>query len=283
MGPQISVGTETQVHRLGKGDLADCEALAVSQDWGSEDHKWRLLFDIGEVYGIRDGAGRLISSATMTRYGPGAVAISMVLTAPDRQGEGLARRVMSHLLELAGDAVVSLYATDNGRPLYERLGFTAAASNTTHLGRFSGRPSGRTRVATDADLASLFAIDARVTGVDRSILVSRLPEFALRLRVVETGGIVTGYAGAWRNDTNTVIGPVIAADLTDATDLIADLAAELPGLVRLEVREGVTGLAEWAVANGIDARTVTTFMIHDGCELPGLSEHWFVPVMVALG
>jgi GNAT superfamily N-acetyltransferase len=51
----------------------------------------------------------------------------MVLVAARCEGRGLGRRIMAHAMARAGDAVLTLYATDRGRPLYERLGFRSVA------------------------------------------------------------------------------------------------------------------------------------------------------------
>ncbi|HEY6738703.1 MAG TPA: GNAT family N-acetyltransferase, partial [Actinopolymorphaceae bacterium] len=175
------------VRRLVHAERPLCQGLAQDQGWNSEDRKWRLLFDIGEVYGAFSPDGELISTATMTRFGPQSVAISMVLTAPRFQGQGLARRVVTEVLARSRPAVVSLYATDEGRPLYEKLGFVTYASNTLYKGRFVADPAyrPRSRPATPNDLPALLALDADVTGADRSNLVTRLFGFTTQLRVLE--------------------------------------------------------------------------------------------------
>ena len=49
-----------------------------------------------------------------------------VYTNPEHRGRGLARMLMEHILGWAraqGFATVELHASDEGRPLYEKLGF----------------------------------------------------------------------------------------------------------------------------------------------------------------
>ena len=64
----------------------------------------------------------------LTRYGGGLAAVGMMLVAAQREGRGLGRRLMTHLLDRAGDATVFLTATPLGRPLYEKLGFQRASA-----------------------------------------------------------------------------------------------------------------------------------------------------------
>jgi GNAT superfamily N-acetyltransferase len=273
-----------RVRRLVRRELAACQALAHSQGWSTEDRKWRLLFDIGEVYGAVSDTGGLLSTVTVARFGPRAAAISMVLTEPCMQGRGLAREVMRHAMAAAGDGVLCLYATDNGRPLYEQLNFSAVVANTMYLGTVTGAVTAPvSRPAVPDDLPGMLAADRLATGADRCRLVTRLFDFATRLHVVEQHGHIAGYGGTWRNDTNLVVGPVIAPDSALATGLITDLVADVTGPVRLEARADRPALRDWATAHGLEPGFTTHLMVHDGRDLPGEEERCFVPVMVALG
>lgn len=112
------------VQRLTLDDLSGCLALARDRDWPAEEHKWRLLFDVGTVFGLRDAAGELVGSTILTRYGDTLAAISMVLVATRHGGRGLGRRLMDHAIAVAEGLPLFLNATSYGRPLYEKLGFT---------------------------------------------------------------------------------------------------------------------------------------------------------------
>ncbi|GAA4720728.1 GNAT family N-acetyltransferase [Phytohabitans rumicis] len=264
--------------------LPDCLALAQDREWLPEEHKWRLLFDVGAVYGVRDEAGDLVGTTILTRYGTQLAAISMVLVAARYGGRGLGRQLMQHALAEAGDATVFLNATEYGRPLYERLGFVSVGTTYTHVGQFepSAGPAG-SRPAVPSDLPAIRTLDAEVNGVDRSHLVQRLPGFAEQLRVVERAGVVSGYAGAWRNIDNVLIGPVLAENLSDAKTLIADLAATVSGPVRLDLDDRHPQLREWATQHAVPVRNSTAVMVNGARPLPGDRGRWFIPVMQALG
>lgn len=273
-----------RIRRLTIGELPDCLALAQDREWLPEEHKWRLLFDVGTVYGLRDEAGDLVGTAILTRYGAGLAAISVVLVAARYGGRGLGRQLMQHALAEAGDATVFLNATEYGRPLYEKLGFVSVGTTYTHVGRFgpSAGPAG-SRPAAPGDRPEILKLDAEVNGADRSHLVERLPGFAEHLRVVERGGVVTGYAGAWRNIDNVVIGPVMAETINDAKTLIADLAATISGPMRLDLDDRHPQLREWATQHAVPERNSTAVMVHGARPLPGDRGRWFIPMMQALG
>jgi GNAT superfamily N-acetyltransferase len=273
-----------QIHHLTPADLPDCLALAEDRAWPPEEHKWRLLLEIGTAYGLRDAAGRLVGTTILTRYQDDLAAISMVLVAARHGRQGLGGRLMAHALAAAGEATVFLNATEYGRPLYERLGFAATGTTHVHAGDFTP-PDGQagSRPLRPADLPAVRALDARVNGTDRTHLVDRLPGFTERLRVIERAGAVTGYAGAWRNVGDVVIGPVIAETAEDATTLITDLAVGADGPVRLDVDGRHPHLRAWATGHGLAPGFESTVMVHAGRRLPGDRDHWYVPVMQALG
>jgi GNAT superfamily N-acetyltransferase len=292
-------------------DLSRCLALAVGRDWGAEEHKWRFLFEHGEVHGIDapDGDG-LAGTTVLTRYGSTLAAVSMVLVAARYEGRGLGRRLMTHVIDLAGGATVTLHATDRGRPLYEKLGFRAVGTVISHFGRFepagdsdresdresdpesdggpaeeTGQPAARVRPATGDDLPAVLSLDAEVFGADRAPLLRALPGFAERVLLAEApDGALTGYAAAWRNIGSLVIGPVIADTTATARRLIAALAQGTDTDVRLDLRTDLpTGLPGWAAAHGVRPGFPNTLMVLGDRDLPGDEQRRHTPLMVALG
>lgn len=102
------------VRRLTLDDLPGCLDLAADREWPREEHKWRLLFEVGEVLGIVETGEGVVGTTVITCYDPGA-AISMVLVAARREWRGFASRMMPAAMERAGSGPVVLYATEYGR------------------------------------------------------------------------------------------------------------------------------------------------------------------------
>ncbi|MEU6741820.1 GNAT family N-acetyltransferase [Streptosporangium sandarakinum] len=271
------------IRELTSGDLDGCLRLAEDRGWGREERKWRFLLEGGEGYGIVDGAGDLVATAILTRYGGRTAAVSMVLVASRLARRGLGTRLIAHVLDRAGGLTVFLNATAQGRPLYEKLGFRVTGGASMHVGVFTGPPSGVSRAARPQDLKAIADLDAEVVGADRSDLLRRYAGFAEELRVIDDGRGVSGYAGMWRNVTNTVVGPVIAAGPEDARALIADLAARAGRPVRLEVEDRRPELAAWLDGHGVTAGMRTSDMVAGTGPLPGDRSRFFAPVMSALG
>jgi predicted N-acetyltransferase YhbS len=286
--------TDVPVQRLSAADQAGCLALADDRGWAPEPDKWQLLFEVGEVFGIRDPAGGLAGAVALTRYGPDLAAIGMMLVAQRHGRRGLGRALMTHVLSAAGGAVTCLFATDYGRPLYARLGFRPACLSDRYIGPLApgagGGGSVPVRPATPADLAAIAALDREAFGADRSGILARLPQLSERFLVAvgpagrsDPGGrAIRGFAASFVLNGLLLAGPVIADDLDAATALLAGLAAGSGPPLRIEVASTHPGLAGWAAAHGLTARSQTTVMTHGG-PLPGRPGQVFGPLNVAMG
>jgi GNAT superfamily N-acetyltransferase len=310
------------VRQLGPADLSRCITLAADRGWAPERAKWSLLLTASEVFGADapDGHG-LAGSVTLTRWGPELAAVGMMLVAARYARRGLGAALMRHLLRAAGeDATVTLYATAMGRPLYEKLGFTAVRGNVSFMGKFrpepgrgarraaSRGPNGRVRPAAEADQPAILAVDRAAFGADRGRILTRLPSFAEQIAVFDpgngvtgtgitgtgitgtgitgtgiTGTGITGYAAAWRNGpASTVIGPLVAPDGAAARQLITELAVRAPTPVRLDLDPDRTELPGWAQARGLEPVARTVVMAHGPAAPVGAPERLFTPISVAL-
>ena len=213
------------VRRLGPGDLKGCVALSVDRGWLPERSKWSLLLAASETFGVDAPDGRgLAGAVVLTRWGADLASVGMMLVAARYGRRGLGRALMEHVIAEAGDATVTLFATDMGRPLYEKLGFQPVRRNVSFVGAFRpgasppagpAGPAGCARAATEADLPAMLAVDRAAFGADRGRILTRLPGFADRIAVLADHSKhgMTGYAAAWRNTpSSTVIGPLVAPD-----------------------------------------------------------------------
>lgn len=275
------------IRRLGPADLGNCVALSVDRGWSPEKSKWSLLLEQAEAFGIDAPDGGLAGSVVLARYGKDLASVGMMLVAARYGRRGLGRALMEHLLDAAAGATVTLFATDLGKPLYEKLGFRTIRRSASFVGRFRPEPHTdnskmRTRPAAEADMAAILDIDVTAFGADRSQILTRLPAFAEQLRVLQTEAGITGYAAAWGNDATTVIGPVVAPNAAGARHLITDLAVNVRGPVRLDLDPDRPGLPEWALEHGLEPVSRTAVMAHGDWTPRGHPDWLFAPVSVAL-
>lgn len=275
---------KARVRPLGLADLEACLDLAEDRSWAREDAKWRLLLELGGGYGVDDPNGGLAGTVFLTRVAPGTGAVGMLLVARRHGGQGLGRRLMEEALSTAGRATVFLYATEDGRPLYEKLGFRVADEVTTYAGVFRRSGGDLPAVAADVraagagDLPTVTRLDQRAFGADRSELLRRVVTFADRV-VVSAGG----YAAVWRNLDTAHAGPLVADSASTAQLLLGAALGETTGPARVDLHaDAASALGDWLTARGLTARPAVPLMVLGG-RLPGKRAMLLSPLMQALG
>jgi len=107
--------------------LPDALNLSMGAGWNQTAADWlALMTDSPEgCLGIACD-GRIVATTTLVCYEKRLAWIGMVLTHPDYQRRGFARMLVSQAIGMAherGVRTIKLDATDEGRPLYESLGF----------------------------------------------------------------------------------------------------------------------------------------------------------------
>jgi predicted GNAT family acetyltransferase len=108
----------------------------------------------------------------------------MVLVPSRFEGMGLGRALMEHALNVAGeDTAVSLFGTDSGRALYDKLGFQPVRRSVAFRGHFrvdpqanSGKKRAR-RATARPDCPGTFALPPKPT----LRILTRMPGFADRI------------------------------------------------------------------------------------------------------
>lgn len=120
------------IRALEPRDTERCMDLAERVGWPREPAKWSMLFALGPGYGTDAEDEGLSAMVMMPKLG-GLTFVAMMVVAPEVRGRGLGRRLLEHALASAR-APVGLYATEMGRPLYERLGFVEVDRVSKHMG-----------------------------------------------------------------------------------------------------------------------------------------------------
>jgi GNAT superfamily N-acetyltransferase len=288
------------IRPLETDDLKGCVGLSVDVGWWPERAKWALLLAESEGWTIDAPDGRgLAGTVILTRWGDKRAAIGMMLTARRYRGYGYGRALMEHALDAAGPGVaVSLYATDAGNPLYTKLGFQPIRRNIAFRGPFRVTPPagtgkkggeradaegapGTVRVATEADLPAIVALDREAYGADRERMISRMPGFAGRIVVFEASEGITGWAAMWRTEAFMHTGPLIAKDGPAAQRLVTSLATHSSVPVRLDLDPDRPELPAWARASGLAPMERTVLMTFGDPTPAGIPEHVYTPLSVA--
>jgi hypothetical protein len=164
---------------LTASDIPSAVGLSAEAGWNQTAEDWRTLIELSAngCLGIELN-GELVSTTTLLCYGQRLAWIGMVLTKIRCRGRGFARLLLTEALRLA-DAMqietVKLDATDQGRPLYEKLGFRyeQAVERWWRAGDADSDLVGTG--AIDPSISqSCEELDMRAFGANRTELLSKL-------------------------------------------------------------------------------------------------------------
>jgi GNAT superfamily N-acetyltransferase len=147
----------------------------------------------GEVF-VAAAGKRLVGGACCASFGEtGWIGALGVLPRARRRGIGeLLTRASVEWLERRGARTALLYATDMGRPIYDRVGFVAEARARAWRGTPPGGPRGDVRRLRPSDRAAMRELDRICTGEDRAAVFEMLP--ALLGFGYERNGRLAGFA-----------------------------------------------------------------------------------------
>lgn len=207
------------VRLLDEQDTPIAYRLSCEAGWNQTEDDWRMLLRLSpeNCFGI-DADGRLVATATLICYGKQLAWIGMVLTNRAYQRRGFARTLLQRTIDRAdelGIESLKLDATDQGQPLYEKLGFRVEQPVERWWRGATGAP-----IEATLWLHDTVKLDQAAFGADRSQLLSALGErgkFYAR-----PGGFCLCRAGRRAN----YVGPCISQSREIAREFIGACASE---------------------------------------------------------
>ena len=200
--------------------------LSQAVSWPHRQADWAMV--LGLSRGVVALEGRtLIGTALVTPFGSDYSAANMIIVKASHQGRGLGRKLMTAILPNAGTC--RLVATNEGLPLYRKLGFVETGQICLYQGPVTHVPQSgaNTRHATAEDVPAIVALENRDAGGDRSALVRWLFEHGQIFVIADETRQVIGYCALRDFGRGQAIGPVVAPDRHAAGDLITAAAAGL--------------------------------------------------------
>lgn len=236
-------------------DLPAIVAMRGAAEWSL--HQWAMAWLVDEptapfvVAEERDG--ELVAMGSGIVYRPSLGFIGNMVVAESHRRRGLGSAILSTILDrlsAAGCTRFELNATEQGRPLYERHGFTSRGTSLpAGIARRALRRLGDgtpARPMSTDDLDRIVDYDPPRFGGDRSALLRLLATAGLaRGFVVERGGALAGFAFLQHEERR--LGPMLADTPGDAAGLVAAMFEAEPDLedVRLNLPPDNGAGAEW--------------------------------------
>jgi GNAT superfamily N-acetyltransferase len=136
----------------------------------------------------------IVTTAIALKYSQRLAWVGLVVSDPEYQRRGFARRLMNHVMQYLSDVEsVMLDASVAGFPLYDSMDFQSLYKINVYAGtpqRFS--PSAAIRPMTSEDLPTVIDMDCTIMGLPRPRVLNWLFE-AGNAYVATDSGKITGY------------------------------------------------------------------------------------------
>lgn len=244
------MGHMSTIYRgFARTDVPGAHRLSLAVGWPHRLEDWEFVQSLGGGHVALSG-GEIVGTVLTFPQDPGHASLGMVIVAPQMQGRGIGRKLMSLALGDLGERTVLLNSTVAGRPLYEALGFRAIDEVEQHQGAVARVPAialargERLRPFGASDAARLGAMASRAAGFSRTRAIRRLLKSGEAI-VLARGEELLGFAFFRRFGHGHAIGPVVAKDAARARALVSHWVAMHPGrFLRIDIPAS-TRLGGW--------------------------------------
>ncbi|EEM96985.1 GNAT family N-acetyltransferase [Bacillus thuringiensis] len=237
---------EIRMERLRKEQIGDIVALSSYIGWDYNREEIETVFNLGIVYGVWNERKELIASAAIILYGEVLASIGMVIVHPDYKGRGIGKMITNSCMNsVSAQTPFMLIATDEGKPLYEKLGFRVVSyvskyiCNSYNANHKCAENEEYMVVYKEGDLEGIIKIDEGAFGTSRNeFLKQRIMQSERCVVVKDTKENVVGYGICIQTPENKIIGPVVAKNNAMAMRIVHDLVRGHNGKLRMDVPEG---------------------------------------------
>ncbi|HEU4962333.1 MAG TPA: GNAT family N-acetyltransferase [Bacilli bacterium] len=267
-----------RLDRLNQADIPSILLLSQAMGWDYHEAELQTIFSSGIVYGHRAEEGQLVSSAAILPYEGKVASLGLVMVHPEHRRKGLGEAMTQRVIDALPDRSIPimLIATDEGKSLYERMGFRTV--ETTH--KFIAEryrvveepqvPSGyEVKAMTQEHISDVLALDAGAMGARREAFLHARIKQAREGVVLVSQGAVVGYGLSILSLNNQLnIGSIVAPDSVGAIALIHSLAKDWQCSIRIDVPSEKEDLCRHLSASGFEAVRIPPTMVMNADRIP---------------
>jgi len=247
------------IESIDPGEAEAVWPLSIEAGWNQNIADWRFMLGAGRGFGLKNEGGTWEASSLVLPLGQHLAWISMVLVTTSLRGGGVGTGLLKRCLDevRSNDAVAGLDATEQGRPIYLKLGFhdlyKIARWQLDRAKDVVAPPPGvSVRPFTFADLPKLPAYDRPLSGMERPTLLAHLATRQPGLAwVAETpSGKLMGFGLGREGRNASSIGPVIADNEAVALALISKATTAAKGPFIIDMPETHGAIRGWLEKQG---------------------------------
>ena len=263
------------VDRLRQEKVMDIVSLSSYIGWDYNREEIETIFNAGIVYGVWNEREELIASAAIILYGEKLASIGMVIVHPDYKGRGIGKAITNSCIKsVSAHTPIMLIATDEGKPLYEKLGFRAVSyvskyiCNSYDANDYCVRNEDYMMNYEEGDLEKIIKIDEYAFGTNRKeFLKKRIMQSEQCIVVKDKEQNVLGYGLSIQTSENKIIGPVVAKNDAMAMRIVHALARGHNGRLRIDVTEGKDDFLKELEIAGFKRANIPPIMLKNSDQL----------------
>ncbi len=196
---------------LSHQDSSRCQVLSQQEGWPHTLGDWELQLtqsiSIGAFYNHE-----LIGTALIWHCDDNSLAtIGMVIVARDFRRQGIAKRMLSKLMNESTAKAFSLIATPAGLELYQRLGFNTVGYISQYQGNLNAQdPQSGVSTLQEMSLEDFCEFDLRATGIPRAKILESFADTS-KILVLRKNNKPIAAGMVRKTGINLTVGPLISA------------------------------------------------------------------------
>ncbi|MED4018763.1 GNAT family N-acetyltransferase [Sutcliffiella cohnii] len=227
-----------------KCDVPGLIELSASVGWDYDEKEIGTVLSSGKIFGHKNAEGKIVSSAALIPYDSSLASIGMVIVNKEFRGFGLGKETTKKCIEsVSKDITIMLIATEDGKPLYEKMGFHTVDSvhkyicdNYIPISKPLNNSAVIFEELSEVDMNEILKLDENAFGDSRSrFLINRIKQSEKCLVVKDNNGTIVGYGLSILGPVNLILGPIVAPDFQTASLLIDKLCSKHQGKLRIDV------------------------------------------------
>lgn len=264
-------------------DILELIELSASVNWDYDEHEIRTVMSSGKIFGHKNAEGKIVSSAAIISYDTDLASIGMVIVNKQYRGLGLGKKATQKCIDsVSKDTSIMLISTEDGKPLYEKLGFITIdyvhkylsdsyiqtkmfINQEITLGKYS-----------ENDFNEIVELDsAAFGGKRRKFLLNRIEQSKLCLVVRNQKGKIIGYGLSILGPINLILGPIVAPNPQTASLIVDELALNHQGKLRIDVPSSNNELMLFLEKSGFVNVSEPPIMIKNSFTMPYRNKELF--------
>jgi hypothetical protein len=238
--------TILELVQFDKYDVPGLIELSASVGWDYDEYEIGTVMSSGKIFGHKTAEGKIVSSAAIIPYDTNLASIGMVIVNKEFRGLRLGKDATQKCIDFASsDIEIMLIATEEGKPLYENMGFITVDCVHKYLcdSYTTAKPLNNSGVTledfSEIEFTEILNLDDASFGDKRSnFLHNRINQSEQCLVVKDNKANIIGYGISILGPINLILGPIVAPDSQTASLILDRLAFRHQGKLRIDVPSG---------------------------------------------